>query len=75
MSLLFLDIPILVAGTVLIYIHMFEATEAKRKAIQTKRKKSEDRMPGILERRFSLILEKKLKDEDDLRHENGEPDV
>ena len=75
MSLLFLDIPILVAGTVLIYIHMFEATEAKRNAIETKRKESEDRMLGILERRFSLIPEKKLKDEDDLRHEKGEPNV
>ena len=63
MSLLFLDIPILVAGTVLIYIYMFETAESKRKMIETKRKESEDRMLDTLERRFSLILEKKLKDE------------
>ncbi|CAB3983139.1 Hypothetical predicted protein [Paramuricea clavata] len=51
------------AGTVLIYIHTVEATEAKRKAIEAECKESEDRMLDTLETRFSLILEKKLKDE------------
>jgi hypothetical protein len=44
-------------------------------AIETKRKECEDRMLGIRERRFSLILEKNVKDEDNLRHKKGEPDT
>ena len=57
MSQLFLDILTLAVttGTVLIYIHTVKATEAKRKT-------SEDKMLDILEGRFSLILEKKLKE-------------
>ena len=65
MSELFLDILTftVAAGTYLIYIHTIEAEKAKRKAAETERKASEDRMLDALERRFSLILEKKLKDE------------
>jgi hypothetical protein len=62
MSQLFLDILTLAVttGTVLIYIHTLEVKEAKRKTIEARRKESEDRMLDTLERRFSLILEKKL---------------
>jgi hypothetical protein len=60
MSQLFLDILTLAVttGTVLIYIHTFEATEAKRKVIETKRKEREDRMFDAFERRFSLIAKR-----------------
>jgi hypothetical protein len=64
MSELFLDILTfaVAAGTYLIYIHAVKATEAKRKTIETERKVSEDRMLDALERKFSLILEKKLEE-------------
>ena len=64
MSELFLDILTfaVAAGTYLIYIHAVEAAKAKRKAIETKRKESEDRMLDALEKKFSLILEKKLEE-------------
>ena len=64
MSQLFLDILTfaVTTGAVLIYIHTLEAKEAIRKTIETERKASEDRMLDALERRFSLIAEKKLKD-------------
>ena len=57
MSQLFLDILTfsVAAGVVLIYIHTLEVEEAKRK-------ETEDRMLDTLERKFSLILEEKLKD-------------
>jgi hypothetical protein len=64
MSQLFLDILTftVTTGAVLIYIDTLEAKEAKRKTIETERKASEDRMLDALERRFSLIAEKKLKE-------------
>jgi hypothetical protein len=64
MSELFLDILTfaVAAGTYLIYILAVEAAKAKRNAIETKRKESEDRMLDALERKFSLILEKKLEE-------------
>jgi hypothetical protein len=64
MSQPFLDILTfsVAAGTYLIYIHTLEAEEAKRRAKKTERKESEDRMLNIPERKFSLILEEKLKD-------------
>jgi hypothetical protein len=63
MSQLFLDILTfaVTTGAVLIYIHTLEAKEAKRKMMETERKASEDRIDA-LERRFSLIAEKKLKE-------------
>jgi hypothetical protein len=36
--------------------------EAKREATEAERKESEDKMLNILERKFSLILEEKLKE-------------
>ena len=64
MSQLFLDILTftVTTGAVLIYIDTLEAKEAKRKTIETERKASEDRMLDALERKFSLIAEKKLKE-------------
>jgi hypothetical protein len=64
MSELFLDILTfsVAAGTYLIYIHAAKVEEAKREATEAERKESEDRMLNILERKFSLILEEKLKE-------------
>jgi hypothetical protein len=64
MSQPFLDILTfsVAAGAVLIYIHTLEAEEDKRRAKEAERKESEDRMLDTLERKFSLILEEKLKD-------------
>jgi hypothetical protein len=62
MSQLFLDILTfsVAAGTYLIYIHAAKVEEARREATEAERKESEDRVLDTLERRFSLILEKKL---------------
>jgi hypothetical protein len=50
------------AGAALIYIRTLKAEEDKRRAKETERKESEERMLDTLERKFSLILEEKLKD-------------
>ena len=50
------------AGVALIYIHTLEVEEDKRRAKETERKETEDRMLNTLERKFSLILEEKLND-------------
>jgi hypothetical protein len=64
MSQLFLDILTfsVAAGAALIYIHTLEVEEDKRKAVEAERKESEGRMLDTLERKFSLILEEKLKE-------------
>ena len=64
MSQLFLDILTfsVAAEVVLIYIHTLEVEEDKCRAKEAERKESEDRMLDTLERKFSLILEEKLKD-------------
>ena len=64
MTQLFLDILTfsVAAGTCLIYIHAAKVKEDKRKTTGAERKESEDRMLDTLERKFSLILEKKLED-------------
>jgi hypothetical protein len=64
MSQIFLDVLTfsVAAGAALIYIHTLEAEEDKRRAKETERKESEDRMLDTLERKFSLILEEKLKE-------------
>ena len=64
MSQLFLDILTfsVAAGAALIYIHTLEAKEGRRREAGAERKESEDRMLDTLERRFSLILEEKLKE-------------
>jgi hypothetical protein len=64
MSQLFLNILTfsVAAGAALIYIHTLEADEARCEAVEAERRESEDRMLDTLERRFSLILEEKLKE-------------
>jgi hypothetical protein len=64
MSQLFLDILTfsVATGAALIYIHTVGEAEDKRKTTEAERKESEDRMLNILERKFSLILEKKLEE-------------
>ncbi|CAB3995949.1 Hypothetical predicted protein [Paramuricea clavata] len=63
MSKLFLDIMTfsVAAGAALIYIHTLEAKEARREATEAERKENEDWMLETLDRKFSLILEEKLK--------------
>jgi hypothetical protein len=64
MSQPFLDVLTfsVAARAALIYIHTLEAEENKRRAKEAERKESEGRMLETLERKFSLILEEKLKE-------------